>query len=123
MTQIMLHRDRTETFRRCVRKSLGKDETGKGKVIKALVFPPGDVVEVKGRDLDAIKEDLKKGVIVEVAKDDRGRFKPVKKAKPDTVELTLEEFDREIAEAEARGGRNALSSVSSNGDGNGEHAA
>lgn len=120
MTQIMLHRDRTESFRRCVRRALKKDQTGRGEVLRTLVFEPGKPVELNATDFKAIEDDLKKGIIVEVMKDERGRIRPVKKAKPETIDITLEDYERDIAEAEARGRQNLV--ATSNGDGNGEHA-
>ncbi len=122
MSQIMLHPNHAGSFRRCVRKAPPKTG-GTGEILKTLIFKPGEVMTLKGRELEAVGNDIAKGALVEVEKDDRDKWRPKASAKPETMEITLEEYERDISEAEARGSRSALTSPGNNGDGNGKHAA
>lgn len=128
--QIMLHPDRAGSFHRCVRKAPPKGG-GKGEILKTLIFEPGEVVTLKGRELEAVQKDLAKGALVEVEKDDRNKWRPkqVAKEEEETVTIPKSEYEallecaanaREMKDAaKAEGAREAIAAGS---NGNGEHA-
>lgn len=66
MTRVMLTPGLVAPFRRCVRNR-------KGKPVKTLVFEPGEVLTMQGRDLDAVSGDIGAALVEVEETDAKGR--------------------------------------------------